>query len=74
MSPPRCYTVEQVLEKIQMAERTFRTLLRAGKLPFIEELRPRLGRRARYRADLVDRWLEGQWNRPEARAFGSHRR
>jgi Helix-turn-helix domain len=60
---PRCYTVPEVLEKLQMAKTTFATLKRAGKLPFLEELRPRLGRRVRYRADLIDRYLRGEWGR-----------
>lgn len=69
---PRCYTVAQILEKLQMARRTFYALKKAGAIPCLEELKPRLGRRARYRADLVDRWLENQWGRP--RSFASHRR
>lgn len=60
----RCYTVPEVLEKLQMPKRTFTALKAAGKLPFLEELWPRLGRRARYRADLIDRYLRGQWGRP----------
>jgi len=68
----RCYTVEQLLEKLQLPRRTFFTLKKAGKLPFLEELSPRLGRRARYRADLVDRYLAGQWGHP--RSFASRRR
>lgn len=65
MSAP-CYTVAEVLERLQMTERTFQRLRKAGKLPFLEELRPRLGRKARYRADLIDRYLEGRWERPLA--------
>jgi hypothetical protein len=72
MTEARCYTVPEILTKLQMARRTFSTLKRAGKLPFLEELHPRLGRRARYRADLVDRYLSGAWGQP--RAFGSVRR
>jgi hypothetical protein len=68
----RCYTVPEVLRKLQMPKATFTRLKREGKLPFLEELRPRLGRRVRYRADLVDRYLEGQWGQP--RAFSSARR
>jgi len=63
MSEVRCYTVPELLEKLQMPKTTFTTLKRTGRLPFLEELRPRLGRRARYRADLVDRYLRGEWNR-----------
>jgi excisionase family DNA binding protein len=72
MSGSRCYTIPEVLEKLQMTKSTFRRLLRAGQLPFLEELQPRLGRIVRYRADLVDRYLEGRWNQP--RAFSSARR
>ncbi len=61
---PRCYTVAQLLEKLGMARATFFTLKKAHKLPFLEELRPRIGRRARYRADLVDRYLAGEWRQP----------
>lgn len=70
----RCYTVAQLLgvELLNMPRRTFFTLKRAGKLPFLEELKPRIGRRIRYRADLVDRYLAGQWGQP--RSFASHRR
>jgi hypothetical protein len=70
----RCYTVAQLLgvELLNMPRRTFFTLKKAGRLPFLDELKPRLGRRIRYRADLVDRWLAGQWGQP--RSFASHRR
>lgn len=57
----RCYTVPQLLAMLQMPRTTFFTLKRTGRLPFLEELRPRLGRSARYRAELVDRYLAGQW-------------
>jgi hypothetical protein len=50
-----------VLAKLQLSKTTFTTLKRAGKLPMLEELRPRLGRRVRYRADLIDRYLRGEW-------------
>lgn len=74
MTDVRCYTVLEVLEKLQMAKTTFMTLKRAGKLPFLEELRPRLGRRVRYRADLVDRYLRGEWNQSPAFGFSRRRR
>jgi hypothetical protein len=66
----RCYTVPEVLAKLQMPKTTFNSLRRAGKLPFLEELRPRLGRRVRYRADLIDRYLRGEW---QPLAFGRRR-
>lgn len=74
MSSPRCYTIARLLQPdiLDMPRRTFFTLKAEGKLPFLEELKPRLGRRIRYRADLVDRWLAGEWGR--SRAFASARR
>jgi hypothetical protein len=71
MSDVKCYTVGEVLEKLQMPKATFTTLKRAGKLPFLEELRPRLGRRVRYRADLIDRYLRGEWQ--QSAIFGRRR-
>jgi hypothetical protein len=68
---PRCYTVPQLLERLQMTMRTFRRLRAKGKMPFLEELRPRLGRSVRYRADLVDRYLAGQWGQ-HSRFFRRH--
>jgi hypothetical protein len=67
---PRCYTVPQLLERLQMTKRTFRRLRAAGEMPFLEELRPRLGRSVRYRADLIDRYLAGQWG--QSRFFRRH--
>ena len=76
MSDVRCYTVPEILTKLQMAQTTFNTLRRGGKLPFLEELRPRLGKHARYRADLVDKYLRGEWHRPlsASLSFGRRRR
>jgi hypothetical protein len=68
---PRCYTVAQILDLFTMPRRTFFTLRKAGRLPFLEELKPRIGRRIRYRADLVDRYLANQW---QPRPLSSHRR
>jgi hypothetical protein len=68
----RCYTVPELLDKLHLPKRTFTELRAAGKLPFLEELRPRLGRSPRYRADLVDRYLRGEWG--QARTFGAPRR
>jgi len=73
MDAPRCYTKEQVRALLQdMPRSTFNTLKRQGRLPFLEELKPRLGRRVLYRADLVDRYLSGQWG--QSRSFSSHKR
>jgi predicted DNA-binding transcriptional regulator AlpA len=67
----RCYTVPQLLAALQMSRTTFKRLLHEGKLPFLEELKPRAGR-PRYRADLVDKYLAGEWARPSL-AFGGRR-
>ena len=64
MAEPRCYTLPEVLARLKLPRRTFQDLRAAGKLPFIEELKPRLGRTLRFRADLIDRYLAGQWNGP----------
>jgi predicted DNA-binding transcriptional regulator AlpA len=72
MTEVRCYTIPETLDKLQMTERTFFRLRRRGQLPFLEELRPRLGRIIRYRADLIDRYLAGEWGR--SRLFASYRR
>ena len=59
----KCYTVPQLLEALQLSRPSFYDLKAQGKLPFLEELQPRIGGRARYRADLVDRYLAGDWGR-----------
>lgn len=46
---------------LRLSRSTFYEALAAGQLPFLEELRPRIGGRPRYRADLVDRYLAGAW-------------
>lgn len=66
MSAPRCYTLAQVLDLLQLPRRSFYDLKAQGALPFLEELKPRVGRLIRYRADLVDRYLAGQWTVPRA--------
>jgi hypothetical protein len=72
MSPPRCYTVAQLLDVLLLTPRTFFRRRQAGDLPFLEELHPRIGRSPRYRADLVDRYLAGQWG--QSRLLASHRK
>ena len=69
---PRCYTVADLLDLLQMPERTFSGLKKTGRLPFVQELVPRLGKRARFQADLVDRYLAGQWG--QSQSFGKGRR
>jgi predicted DNA-binding transcriptional regulator AlpA len=63
---PRCYTVKQLLDVLQLSRSAFFRLRKAGQLPFLEELSPRLGRTPRYRADLVDRYLANTWGGPRA--------
>lgn len=63
----RAYTVAQLLEVLELPKSTFFHLRQKGQLPFLEELRPRLGRTVRYRADLVDRYLAGEWGRGHER-------
>jgi len=58
---PRCYTVGKLLVLLHLSESAFYQARKDGRLPFLEELRPRLGRIVRYRADLVDRYLSGDW-------------
>jgi hypothetical protein len=61
---PACYTAREIQQRLKMSRTTFNDLKRAGKLPFLEELKPRLGGVIRYRADLVERYLAGQWGQP----------
>ena len=68
---PRCYTVPQLIDLLQLSRASFFDLRRRGRLPFLEELQPRLGNKPRYRADLVDRYLAGDWTR--SRFFATHR-
>lgn len=70
---PRCYTKAQLLVMLDMANRTFQTLKASGQLVFLEELKPRVGRRMRFRADLVDRWLANEWRQP-GRSIGGPRK
>jgi hypothetical protein len=58
---PRCYTVAELLVILHLSRSSFDEARAAGRLPFLEELRPRIGRKIRYRADLVDRYLAGAW-------------
>lgn len=63
---PRCYTVRQIRDALQISRTSFKALKKQGRLPFLEELLPRIGARARYRAEPVDRYLAGQWGGPKA--------
>jgi hypothetical protein len=57
----RGYTVEQLLHKLSLPRRTFVQLKNAGKLPFLEERLPRIGRSVRYRPEPVARYLANGW-------------
>lgn len=72
MTGPRCYTIADLVAQLKMPHRTFFRLWKAGELPFLEELRPRLGRRPRFRADLIDRYFAGLGG--GQRTFGSSRK
>jgi predicted DNA-binding transcriptional regulator AlpA len=62
----RCYTAAQIIALLQLPRASFYSLRRQGKLPFLEELQPRLGGRIRYKAAPVDRYLDNLWNKPRA--------
>lgn len=64
-----CYTTADVLVKLRMPRRTFFHLKRAGLIPCLEELRPRLGRVVRYRKDLIDQYVAGDWQTAPSRRF-----
>lgn len=55
----RCYTTAEVIRKLSLSRRTFFRLKSRGELP-LDELLPRLGRVARFRAEPIDRWLDGR--------------
>ena len=62
-----------MVQTVNVPVRTFALHLAAGALPFLDELNPRIGRIARYRADLIDRYLAGQWGQPQL-VFGRRRK
>ena len=57
----RGYTVGQLVHKLSITPSAFSHLKKAGKLPFLEELLPRLGHTVRYRAEPIDRYLANGW-------------
>ena len=61
MPARRVYTTNQLIEALQMSRRTLERHIQKRDLPFLEEVRPRAGHIRRYRADLVDRYLENRW-------------
>jgi excisionase family DNA binding protein len=60
MTEPRVYLIPDVCERLRIPQSSFYALRAKGRLPFLQEIRPRAGRRVRYRADLVDQYLEGR--------------
>lgn len=63
MTPKRCYTLAEVCDALRMGRRAFYVARKAGRLPFVEELRPRIGG-PRFRADLIDRYLDNKYTGP----------
>lgn len=57
------YTIAQVLDRLSMKRRTFFRLRDQGHMPFLEEVKPRLGLLIRYRADLIDSYVANTFNR-----------
>src|SRR5512140_950706 len=51
-------TTEEVLEYLQVTQRTIYRLIKAGRIPAV-----RVGRQWRFRKQDVDRWLENQQGR-----------
>lgn len=70
---PHCYRVPELLIKLQLSERSFYRFLALGELPFLEELSPRLGKLRRYRADLVDAYLENRFDKRALRPRASRK-
>jgi hypothetical protein len=68
----RCYTRRQVLAILQLERRTFERMHKAGALPFVEELQPSLPNNKRYRADLLDRYVSGEYG--TSRLLSAHKR
>ena len=67
--PVRCYTVAKIRELLDgMPRSTFYDLLKRGRLPYVEEILPRSGRLARYRAGPIDEYLQNRWRPPSRRA------
>jgi excisionase family DNA binding protein len=57
IAEPRCYTTQDICRALKLSRRHFSRLLVGGRLPFLIECQPRLGRKRRYVAEPVDRYL-----------------
>ena len=68
----RAYTVADICALLQISRAAFYQFKASGQLPFVEELRPRIGRCVRFRADLIDRYLANEW-RPSLNVVGRKR-
>ena len=68
----KCYTRQQVMDLLHLKKRSFERLRRDGKLPFVEELQPCLRNHKLYRADLLDRYLSGEWG--QSHYLASHKK
>lgn len=66
-----CLFLEDVIEKLRIPRGTLYGLMKRGEFPFTE-IQPRIGRRPRYRASDVARYLANEWQQP--RYFGRGRK
>lgn len=70
----RCYSTRQILSFLGISKSTFFTWKKSHRLPWLVALDTPVGCAARYRADLVDRFLDGQQVDGGRHFFGSARR
>jgi len=68
----RCYTRRQVIALLQLERRTFERLRKAGALPYVVELQPVIPNNKRYRADVLDRYLSGDYG--TSQLLSAHKR
>jgi hypothetical protein len=67
------YTKIQLLDLLHLTARNFERLRKQGRLPFVEQIHPQISSHTKlFRADLVDRYLAGEWGQP--RHFTAHKR
>lgn len=70
----RCYSAAQIIAFLGIGESAFYDLKRRHRLPFVQELTPRLGRLVRYKAEPVDRYLAGEWQSATKHFFSGKQR
>lgn len=68
----KCYTRKQVLDLLHYKARTFERKVRAGELPYVEVLQPSAKNHKLYRADLIDRYLAGEYG--QSQYLNAHKR